>query len=122
MKKVIIVALLALSVTGFAQEGKKKKGPEQSTEMRLKKLTEELTLTADQQKQMASVIEEQAALKKSNQDNQEANKGKMNELSQKVKGILTPEQFEKWKANKEHKKHGPKDGHKKEPKTTEKQE
>ena len=102
MKKVIIVALLAIGLTGFAQEGKKKKGHEHSTEMRLKKMTEELTLTAEQQKQMTSIIEEQQALKKANKenlDNKEANKGKMKEIAKKVEGILTPEQFKTWKSN-----------------------
>ncbi|MGA9639274.1 hypothetical protein [Flavobacterium sp.] len=103
MKKLIVIALLAISITGFAQEGKKKKGGhEVTTEMKLKKMTEELSLNADQQKQMAVVLEEQSAIMKAskeNPDNKEENRGKMKEVSKKVKGILTPEQFEKWSAN-----------------------
>lgn len=113
MKKVIIVALLAIGLTGFAQEGKKKKGQEHTTEMRLKKMTEELTLTADQQKQMSSIIEEQQALRKANKENpenKEANKGKMKEIGKKIKSILTPEQFEKWKSQEKKGPNGKKGG------------
>jgi periplasmic protein CpxP/Spy len=103
MKKLIIVALLALGMTGFAQEAKKKKqGHEVSTEVKLKKMTEELSLNADQQKQMAVVLEEQATIAKAvkeNPESKEENRGKMKEIGKKVKGILTPEQFEKWKEN-----------------------
>lgn len=107
MKKLIIIALLAIGVTGFAQEGKKKKGHEVSTEMRLKKMTEELSLNADQQKKMAGVLEEQAAIKKAikeNPESKEENRGKMKETMKKMKEILSPEQFEKWKANMEQRK------------------
>ncbi|MCW2118723.1 hypothetical protein [Flavobacterium sp. 7A] len=100
MKKLIIVALLAIGITGFAQEGKKKKGHEVSTEMRLKKMTEELSLNADQQKQLIPVLEEQTSIKKAikeNPETKEENKVKMKENGKKFKGILTPEQFEKWK-------------------------
>lgn len=112
MKKVIIVALLAIGLTGFAQEGKKKKGHEHTTEMKLKKMTEELTLTADQQKQMSSIIEEQDALRKANKENpenKEANKGKMKEITNKIKSILTPEQLKTWKSR-EKKESGKKGG------------
>ncbi|MCG9791277.1 hypothetical protein [Flavobacterium algicola] len=102
MKKLFIVALLAIGLTGFAQGGNKKKGQEVSTEMRLKKMTEELSLNADQQAKMGVVLEEQAAIKKAmkeNPDSREENKEKMKESGKKVKTILTPEQFEKWKAS-----------------------
>ena len=103
MKKLIVVALLAISITGFAQEGKKKKGGhEQTTEMRLKKMTEELSLTADQQKKLTPVLEEQAAnmkAAKENPDNKEENRAKMKESMKKIQAILTPEQLEKMKAN-----------------------
>ncbi|WP_366186961.1 hypothetical protein [Flavobacterium ovatum] len=103
MKKLIIIALLAIGFTSFAQEGKKKKGGgEASTEMRLKKMTEELSLNADQQKQLTPVLEEQASIMKAMKEDpetKEENKGKMKENGKKIKGILTPEQFEKWQAN-----------------------
>jgi C1A family cysteine protease len=102
MKKLIIVALLAIGITSFAQEGKKKKGNEISTEMRLKKMTEELSLNSDQQKKLAPVLEEQAAnmkAMKENPDSRDENRAKMKETGKKMKDILTAEQFEKWKAN-----------------------
>ncbi|AWG20094.1 hypothetical protein FFWV33_00450 [Flavobacterium faecale] len=102
MKKLFIVALVAIGISGFAQEGKKKKGHEVTTEMRVKKMTEELTLTADQQKQILPVLEEQATIQKAMKDNPESkeeNRAKMKEAGKKMKTILTPEQFEKWKAN-----------------------
>ncbi|GIZ07540.1 hypothetical protein [Flavobacterium sp. UMI-01] len=102
MKKLLIIALLAIGLTGFAQEAKKKKGGEVSTEMRLKKMSDELALTADQQKKIAPVLEEQAALMKAikeNPDSKEENRNKMKETGKKMKEILTPEQFEKWRAS-----------------------
>ncbi len=103
MKKLIVVALLAIGLTGFAQEGKKKKGGhEVSTEMKVKKMTEELSLNADQQKKMTEVLDEQVAIKKAikeNPDSKEENRGKMKENMKKMKEVLSPEQFEKWKAN-----------------------
>ena len=65
-------------------------------------MTEELSLNADQQKKMTEILEEQAAIKKAikeNPESKEENKGKMKEVAKKTKAILTPEQFEKWKAN-----------------------
>ena len=102
MKKLLIIALVAIGISGYAQDGKKKKGHEVTTEMRLKKMTEELSLTADQQKQLTPVLEEQATIIKAIKENPESkdeNKAKMRESGKKIKAILTPEQFEKWKAN-----------------------
>ena len=99
MKKVIFAALLAASLSGFAQESKKG-----GADKMLQKMTTELSLTADQQASLKPILEEQAALKKDskeNPDHAEANKEKGKELSKKVKGILTPEQLEMQKANKE---------------------
>lgn len=102
MKKLLIIALLAVGLTGFAQEGKKKKGGEATTEMRLKKMTTELSLTADQQQQLTPVLEEQATIMKAikaNPDSKEENRAKMKEINSKMKAILTPDQFEKMQAN-----------------------
>lgn len=102
MKKLFIIALLAIGISGFAQQGKKKKGHEVTTEMRVKKMTEELSLTADQQKQIMPVLEEQATIMKAikeNPDSKDENRAKMKEAGKKMKAILTPEQFEKWKAS-----------------------
>lgn len=107
MKKLIIVAILAIGLTGFAQEGKKGRRPaEETIEMKVKKLTEELTLNADQQNKITSIIQEHVAKRKDNKENsenKEANKGEMKVFTDKIKAVLTPEQFKKWKAlKKEH--------------------
>ena len=100
MKKLILAALLAGSLSGFAQEAGKKGGADKM----LQKMTTELSLTADQQAAIKPIVEEQVALKKDskeNPDHADANKLKARELSKKVKGILTPEQLEKQKAGME---------------------
>jgi protein CpxP len=98
MKKVIFAALLAASLSGFAQEAGKKGGADKM----LQKMTTELTLTADQQAAIKPIVEEQVALKKDskeNPDHADANKEKGKELSKKIKGMLTPAQLEIQKAN-----------------------
>jgi periplasmic protein CpxP/Spy len=100
MKKLILVALLAIGLNGFAQEAGKKGGADKM----MQKMTTELSLTADQQAAIKPIVEEQAALKKDskeNPDHADANKVKAKELSKKIKGMLTPEQLEIQKANME---------------------
>ena len=100
MKKLILVALLAIGLNGFAQEAGKKGGADK----RLQELTTELSLTADQQAAIKPIVEEQVALKKDskeNPDHADANKEKGKELSKKIKGMLTPAQLEIQKANME---------------------
>lgn len=99
MKKLFIVALLAVSLTGFAQ--KAKGNPAQKM---LDKMTTELSLTADQQAQLKPIFEEQAALKedtKQNPDHAEDNKAKNKEVGKKINAVLTAEQKETRKALKE---------------------
>lgn len=91
MKKFLIVALLAASLTGFAQSTTKKN----SAEKAMDKMTSELTLTAEQQGQLKPFFEEQMALKedtKLNSDHEEANKLKSKEINTKVYKFLTQEQ------------------------------
>ena len=97
MKKLIVVALLAASLSGFAQEAKKG-----GVDKMLGKMTTELSLTADQQEKIRPILEEQPALKKDSKDNPdhaEANKEKIKETFKKVRAVLTPEQIEIQKAN-----------------------
>ncbi len=99
MKKIILVALLAASLSGFAQDSKKG-----GADKMLGKMTTELSLTADQQASLKPILEEQSAFKKDskeNPDHADANKEKVKELFKKIKGILTPEQLEIQKSNKE---------------------
>ena len=98
MKKLILVALLATGLNGFAQEADKKGGADKM----LQKLTTELALTADQQAAIRPIIEEQVALKKDskeNPDHADANKEKGKELRKKINALLTPAQLEILKAN-----------------------
>ena len=98
MKKVIFAALLAASLSGFAQEAGKKGGADKM----LKKMTTELSLTADQQEAIRPIVEEQTALKKDskeNPDHADANKEKGKELRKKINALLTPAQLEIQKAN-----------------------
>ena len=68
MKKVFIAALLVVSLTTFAQEGRKpgskraemeKMTPEQRGELRLKRVSAILNLTEKQQKEIAPILAEQ---------------------------------------------------------------
>ena len=118
MKKLILVTALVLSTLTFAQ-GKREKGerltPEQHTELQVKKMTLDLDLDANQQKEVKAIFAAQAknkaakmaemkakkekgakpsadekfAMKKEMLDHQIENKAQM-------KKILKPEQFQKW--------------------------
>ena len=132
MKKLITVAILALSLTGLAQETPKETKremrkerpqftPEQQTELEVKKLTLELDLTAKQQKEISKIISEKQAKKqalKAQIQNSKEDKNlttddkfvsKRNLLDAQIayrdelKKVLTPEQMEKWKKMSQHK-------------------
>lgn len=140
MKKLIVVALLSLSFSGIAQEKKNRMNEErpqmtaqQQNELQVKKLTLELDLTAQQQKEIAKIVEqkqmkreamrneiktkkaeekkltsdEKFVLKRNMLDEQIAHKSEM-------KKVLTPEQYEKWEKMSSYKKNEMKKGmHKK---------
>ena len=100
MKKLILVALLATGLNGFAQEADKKSGADKM----LQKMTTELSLTTDQQTLLKPIVEQQSALRKDskeNPDHAENNKVKLKELNKKIKEVLTPAQLEIQKANME---------------------
>ncbi|TDD94425.1 hypothetical protein [Flavobacterium cellulosilyticum] len=130
MKKLIIAALLVVSVSTFAQEstGMKNKSdngsremrsPEERNEARLKKMTADLNLDANQQAQIKLIITEQTskmeamrAERMANKDNakpskedREAMRAKRNEekteMDNRIKAVLNPTQFEKYKAMEE---------------------
>ncbi len=126
MKKLIIAALLVVGIAAFAQNRKEmgnrpkrsemeKFSPEQRTQLMVKKLTLELDLNAKQQEQVKQIIKEQgekreamraerrtrkAGAGKLNADEQFALQNKMLDnqiaMKDKMKTILSPEQFEKW--------------------------
>ncbi len=96
MKKLFITGLLAIALSGFAQEGKKT-----WSEKKVEKMTTELSLTAEQQKLMLPLFDEQKVLYddiKANPDNKDADKVKIKEITKKMNAILTPEQKETQKA------------------------
>lgn len=99
MKKVIFAALLAASLSGFAQESKKG-----GSEKMLEKMTTELSLTADQQALIKPILDNQIVLKKDSKENPanaDANKAKLKENANKIKAVLTPAQLEIQKSNME---------------------
>jgi hypothetical protein len=128
MKKLIIATLLVVGMSSFAQDKKEmekrphrdemeKFTPEQRNQLMLKKMTLDLDLNAKQQEQMKQIIAEQStkreAMRTARKANQEkptsdelfAMKNKMLDeqivMKNKMKSILSPEQFEKWDAMKE---------------------
>ncbi|PIF61936.1 hypothetical protein [Flavobacterium sp. 11] len=134
MKKLFIVALLVVGMTSFAQERKarperakiEQMTPEQRNQLHLKKLTQELDLNASQQKEMSKIIAEQSAKReakmaerKATKDSDKkqltsdelfAKKSKMLDeqivMKERVKKILTPEQYKKWDDMKSKRHHG----------------
>lgn len=120
MKKLILIALLVVvGMTSFAQveklgkAGMEKLTPEQRQEKHLKRLTAELNLTAEQRVQIRKIIAEQSTKREGMKSNQEkpteeqkaAFKKQREEekavMNEKMKKILSAEQFEKWNTLKE---------------------
>jgi hypothetical protein len=133
MKKMMVLALLAISIVGFAQkrETKGEKGreemekmtPEQRTLLTVKHLDLELDLNENQEKEIKTFLtsqeskraEKMAPFKKKKEakeklsaDERFALKNEMlNEqiaIKEKMKSVLTPEQFLKWEALKDKRK------------------
>jgi Spy/CpxP family protein refolding chaperone len=123
MKKLLIVAFLAVGLTAFAQEkrtdgkraGMEKLTPEQRNQLMLKKMTLDLGLNDAQQKEVSKIITEQSAKREAAMAERKANKEKgikptaeehfamknkmLDEqiaMQDKMKKILTPDQFKKW--------------------------
>lgn len=129
MKKVFLAALLVVSLTTFAQEGRKpgskraemeKMTPEQRSELRLKRVSAILNLTEKQQKEIAPILEEQQQKREKALANFKAMKEKgtkpsvgelaaraqvreddQKAMKDKLQKILTPEQMKKWEDMKE---------------------
>lgn len=138
MKKVLMVALLIVGMTSFAQvrkapENRKAQmeqlSPEQRNELQLKKLTLDLNLNASQQNEMKKIIAEQTAKREARMAERNANKDKAvkpkaNErfarknqmldeqiaMKQRVSKVLSAEQMEKWEQMKTDKKRNFKGG------------
>lgn len=120
MKKLIIAAVLMLGMTSFAQEkptrerGQKmeKFTPEQRNERHLKKLTSELNLNEQQQKEVGKILAEQSTKReakikekqKLTEAKRQERKAEMEANDAKIKAVLTPEQTKKWEELKTKKK------------------
>ena len=124
MKRLIIIVFLAIGMTTYAQEknenrkkaGMEKPSPEEHQERQLKRMTSELSLNTVQKEQIKQLLAEQGTkreklknttkgTKEDMKMRREASKKKMQDdrkiLEDKMKVILTPEQFSKWKTNQE---------------------
>jgi Spy/CpxP family protein refolding chaperone len=124
MKKVCIVALLVIGLSSFAQERKERhpKGemeqltPEQRNQLHLKKMTLDLDLNTKQQEQLTKILADQSAKReamkaehKAKMEEAKAISFEMKkkildeqiEIKNKMKSILSPEQFAKWEMRKE---------------------
>ena len=124
MKKVCIVALLVIGLSSFAQERKERhpKGemeqmtPEQRNQLHLKKMTLDLDLNAKQQEQLTKILADQSAKReaikvehKAKMEEAKAIRFEMKkkildeqiEMKNKMKSILSAEQFAKWEMRKE---------------------
>ncbi|GGA70743.1 hypothetical protein GCM10008015_09450 [Flavobacterium palustre] len=94
MKKLFIVAILALGLNGFAQE------VSAWSTKKVEKMTTELSLTAEQQKLMLPLFEEQKKIYddiKANPDTKDDNRAKIREIVKQINAILTPEQLARQK-------------------------
>jgi Spy/CpxP family protein refolding chaperone len=130
MKKLFIAALLFVGIASFAQdadmdqkpprEQRERLTPEQRNEKQLKKLTSDLSLDTKQQEQVKQLLAERSAKAEKFRDarkeqkesgtkptaeQKEAFKKEMmaekDANDAKMKGILTADQYTKWKASQE---------------------
>ena len=130
MKKLFIAALLFVGIASFAQdadvdqkpprEQRERLTPEQRNEKQLKKLTSDLSLDTKQQEQVKQLLAERSAKSEKFRDarkeqkesgtkptaeQKEAFKKEMmaekDANDAKMKGILTADQYTKWKASQE---------------------
>ncbi|GEP49365.1 hypothetical protein FNO01nite_00370 [Flavobacterium noncentrifugens] len=132
MKNLFMAALLMVGMASFAQEKTaplqkreqtEKMTPEQRNELKLKRMTVELGLNEKQQKEMSVLISEQTEKRDATHKERVANKvngvkptadeqfkkesqmlDEKKDMLDKMKKILTPEQYAKWdKMNSERK-------------------
>lgn len=125
MKKISLILMLMISVSAFAQERKQKKATQDRVEMtaeeratiKMEQMTSELDLTEAQKKEMKNFFTEQAKEReeyrneireaRTNKATVRADRSKRSaqrteiheEHREKMKEILTEEQFAKWQEN-----------------------
>ena len=130
MKKLFIAALLFVGIASFAQdadvdqkpprEQRERLTPEQRNEKQLKKLTSDLSLDTKQQEQVKQLLAERSAKSEKFRDARKEQRESGTKLTAeqkeafkkemmaekdandaKMKGILTADQYTKWKASQE---------------------
>lgn len=121
MKKLILAIALVMTTLTFAQDrkqGREKLTPEQQTELHVKKMTLDLDLDAQQQKEVKTILLEQAKKREAKMAEMKAKREKGEkpsaderfemknemldnqiEMKAKMKKILKPEQYKKWEEN-----------------------
>lgn len=115
----MVMALIFSSIGLFAQQTQR--SPEERAKLRSEKMTEKLSLNETQKQQVYDIMLEHATQKdaiKNNQDiTKESRKEQMKALrestDQKLTGIFSKEQIDKWNTMKKNmkEKHGKKNGH-----------
>jgi Spy/CpxP family protein refolding chaperone len=124
MKKVFIAALLIIGIASYAQNRRERPSrdqigqmtPEQRSQIQLKKMTLDLDLNTSQQEQIGKILAEQSAkreamrgVRKAKMEVAKADRFEMRnkmldeqiEMKNKMKGILSPEQYTKWETLRE---------------------
>jgi len=121
MKKLIIISLLAVGLTAFAQEKENKRprgekfeslSKEQRVEFQVRKMAKDLNLDESQTKEIKAIVvaevEKREKMRANMIEIKEQNRKKMQEekatLEIQMKKILSPEQFEKWQKIREERK------------------
>jgi periplasmic protein CpxP/Spy len=120
MKNFVFAAMLLFATNSFAQADNQSEmdlTPQQRSELHLKKMTLDLDLRPAQQKEMAKVIADQTAMMDEQRKERQAAENTKTltadekfakrsarldhqiSMRQRVKKILTPEQFKKWEEN-----------------------
>ena len=100
---IALTGLLALAVTASAQEAKEgRKGGRQNVQQRVDTMATELKLTADQKTKVTALYEEQAkkmqgATNLTQEERREKGRTMREDMDKKMKEILKPDQYEKWK-------------------------
>ncbi|MEC4049542.1 DUF4890 domain-containing protein [Flavobacterium sp. SUN046] len=126
MKKLLVMALMCVGMTTFAQEkmdkgdGRERMDPKQRVEMQAKKMQKDLGLNDEQTGKITTILKtqieqreakkaEMAKLRESGQkpteEERKAMRTKMETerkgVDQQIKDVLTPEQYTKWQANRQ---------------------
>ncbi len=124
MKKWLVAAMLIAGMASFAQDKveKSRLTPEQRSELQVKKLTLDLGLNEQQKKELKTIFVEQNTKRDAAMQQRRAMKDKNEKLSaderfklqgqildqqiamkERVKKVLTPEQFAKWESSRDKK-------------------